>query len=183
MQRTLVRSGTRPAARANVPAGTRLRRMVESDAHAVGTLYFQCLPPDEQGSLEDAIADVHAALRGEYGRPFAEGMLVVEALSERATDHGGTDDHATASVGTIRAAVLTVDGPPWPDVRDHLFIIDLFTAPDARRQGLARALVNTVITHAIHALPGRTIGLRVEDTNTAAMSLYTALGFTEHTTR
>ncbi|WP_106506989.1 GNAT family N-acetyltransferase [Brachybacterium timonense] len=183
MQRTLVWSGTRPAARANVPAGTRLRHMVESDARAVGTLYFQCLPPDEQDSLEDAIADVHAALRGEYGSPFTDGMLVVEALPDPGTAHGRAGDHATVDVGAIRAAVLTVNGPPWPDVRDHLFIIDLFTAPDARRQGLARALVNTVITHAIHALPGRTIGLRVEDTNTAAMSLYTALGFTEHTTR
>lgn len=180
MQRTLVWAGTLPAAQADVPAGTRLRRMVESDAPAVGTLYFQCLPPDERDSLENAIADVHAALHGEYGRPFADGMLVVETLSDRATDHGGTDGHASADLGTMRAAVLTVDGPPWPDVRDHVFIIDLFTAPDSRRQGLARALVNTVIAHAIHAFPGRTIGLRVEDTNTAAMSLYTALGFTEH---
>ncbi len=56
-------------------------------------------------------------------------------------------------------------------------ITQMYVAPEARGQGIARALVSELIARA-RALPGlEQINLAVVTTNAAARNLYLALGF------
>ncbi|WP_237201056.1 GNAT family N-acetyltransferase [Rothia nasimurium] len=123
-------------------------------------LYFDSYP---QGTVEDvaeAEADVAAALRGEYGTFLPQANLVYEVD------------------GRIVGCVMTVDSPPWDDVSDMLFIIDLFVHPEARGTGVGRALMQA----ALATLPvRRPVGLRVESDNEPAYALYRSLGFREIT--
>lgn len=173
MQLTLVLPPAVPStegrAPADVPAGTSLRPILPADIDAVGALYHRCLPADAQCALEDAIADVRGCFEGEYGRLIPAATLLA---------HRPATEEAT-----VLGAVLTVDAPPWPDVADLVFLIDLFVAPEARRQGIARALTAEAIDATRSELPGRSIGLRVENENTAAVALYRSLGFVELTPR
>ena len=70
-------------------------------------------------------------------------------------------------------AVLTVAQAPWPDVPRGPFVIDLFVLESHRGHGLGESLMRAAMAGA----PGDTIGLRVEDDNAAALSLYAKLGF------
>ncbi len=134
----------------------RAREMVESDLDAVGRTYFESSPAGTVGALADAVQDVRASWRGEYGRWVPAGCLLVPGPQHE-----------------VLAAILTVQDPPWPDVSDHFFIIDLFTHPRHRGRGLGGLLVQT----AVAALQDRPVGLRVESTNTTAVALYEKHGF------
>lgn len=61
-------------------------------------------------------------------------------------------------------------------------ILTLYTPPEARRQGHARALLTNLITR-VKAAQGTSITLDVRASNAAAISLYERLGFTRQTTR
>ena len=56
-------------------------------------------------------------------------------------------------------------------------LLTLATDPDARRQGLARALL-AEFERAARARAAETLFLEVAETNTAALALYTGWGFT-----
>jgi ribosomal protein S18 acetylase RimI-like enzyme len=60
---------------------------------------------------------------------------------------------------------------------DLLGLFDLFTAPQARRRGLARALVEALETRGASA-GARRVYLQVDDDNAAAARLYAALEYT-----
>ncbi|WP_237209303.1 GNAT family N-acetyltransferase [Rothia nasimurium] len=123
-------------------------------------LYFDSYP---QGTVEDvaeAEADISAALRGDYGTflPQANLVYVVD--------------------GQILGCVMTVDSPPWDDVSDLFFIIDVFIHPKVRCTGVGRALMQAALSN----LPEhRPVGLRVESDNEPAYALYRSLGFKEVT--
>ncbi len=108
------------------------------------------------GTVVEASDDIRASWSGDYGRWSHEGSLLAEA-----------DD------GVLLAAVLTVEDPPWDDVIDAMFVIDLFVDPEHRRTGLGRALVSRALT----AFPERSVCLRVDSANTPALGLYRSVGF------
>ena len=137
--------------------------MTRDDVVSVGTLYFVSYPPGVAGeTVDDAIADVLAAMAGDYGRLRSDASSVAVAA------------------GVVVAAVQVVDDPPWPDVQPGPFVIDLFTHPAHRGQGIARALLSRAM-HACADAGCTAIGLRVESTNTAAVALYRSLGFVDRT--
>ncbi|RTE50729.1 GNAT family N-acetyltransferase [Actinobaculum sp. 352] len=135
-----------------------VRSLTEQDVTAVGRLYFESYPP---GTVEDemeAIADISAALNGEYGIFLPDQNLVYE--------------HDNEIVGCI----MVVDSPPWDDVAEQIFVIDLFVHPDHRGEGIGRTLLSTALERVPY---DRIIGLRVESENSAAIALYTSIGFTQ----
>jgi ribosomal protein S18 acetylase RimI-like enzyme len=140
-----------------VPDGPgRLRPIGEADLEAVGRLYAASYPTDLVGDEAAAVEDIRASWAGEYGTWLHEASLLVELG------------------GQPVAAVLTVDRPPWDDVADLAFVIDLFTHPDHRGRGLAGRLVRAALAA---VGPDRVVGLRVESDNGPAVRLYRRLGF------
>jgi ribosomal-protein-alanine N-acetyltransferase len=73
------------------------------------------------------------------------------------------------------------DAPPiafslaWA-VADELHLIHIATHPDERRKGAARALMRTLIGHAVERR-SRLVLLEVRRTNRPAIRLYRSLGF------
>jgi len=153
MQLTLVREAG-PAG----PAPDGVRPIGEADLDAVGRLYAASFPVEVVGDEAAAIADVRASWDGEYGVWLPSASLLAEVD------------------GRAVAAILVVDSPPWEDVSDLVFIIDLFTDPTQRGRGLGELLVRSALA-AVD--PGRVVGLRVEDENEGAVRLYRRLGFQE----
>lgn len=137
-----------------------IRPFTTNEVPVLAQLYFDSYP---QGTVEDvaeAEADISAAIRGDYGTflPQANLVYVVD--------------------GQILGCVMTVDSPPWDDVSDLLFIIDVFVHPKVRGTGAGRALMQAVLA----TLPEhRPVGLRVESDNEPAYALYRSLGFKEVT--
>jgi ribosomal-protein-alanine N-acetyltransferase len=62
------------------------------------------------------------------------------------------------------------------DAADEVHLIDVVTHPDARRRGLARALLKTLIAHAA-GRQAALIALEVRRSNLAAIALYRGAGF------
>ncbi|HVJ16904.1 MAG TPA: GNAT family N-acetyltransferase [Polyangiaceae bacterium] len=62
------------------------------------------------------------------------------------------------------------------DAADEVHLVDVVTHPDARRRGLGRALVQTLVDHA-SARRAALIALEVRRSNQAAIALYRAAGF------
>jgi ribosomal protein S18 acetylase RimI-like enzyme len=142
------------------PLPVLIRRIDEPDLESIGRLYAGCYSPIRVADEASAIADMQASWHGQYGEWLRECSLVAEVD------------------GRPVAAVLVVDSPPWDDVSDLVFIIELFTDPDHRRRGLGEAL----LTASLHAVGvDRVVGLRVDSYNNAAVSLYRNLGFGERT--
>lgn len=143
---------------AGTPRGYSVRSSDTQDARAIGCLYFASYKPGQAcDTLEEAISDVEASFAGAYGEYWFEASPVVE--------HDGS----------IVAAVMTVRRAPWDDVPDCPFIIELLTAPDHRRRGLARLLL--VRTAQTTSETDEKVALRVDSGNTPAVRLYECLGF------
>lgn len=117
-------------------------------------MYFESYPPGVACDTEvAAIEDIKVTFEGAYG-PLSL-----------------TNSFLAVAADTLVGAVLVVDRAPWPDTPDCPFIIELFTAPTWRRQGLAAALLTTCLQHPTP------FALRVLPDNTPAVELYKALGF------
>lgn len=142
-----------------LPACWNVRPCAESDAGELASVYFGAYEPGvASASLQEATDDIEACFRGEYGELWREASLLAETGKE------------------IGAAVLTVRRAPWPDVPDCPFVIEVFTAPDHRRQGLARHLMIRSMRLA-QAAGEKAVSLRVLSTNRPARRLYESLGF------
>src|SRR3954470_2680042 len=110
---------------AAVPDGLLVRRVESSDADTTGRLYFAAYPRGVPGdSLQEAVSDITASFAGEYGEPWGDACLVACTVG-----------------GDIVGCVLTVVKAPWSDTPDCPFVIELFTAGEQRRRGIARALM------------------------------------------
>jgi len=145
---------------ATPPIGFLVRPSNQTDLSQLATLYFEAYDPGIAcDSLDEATGDIRASFGGEYGEYWYEASPVVEAD------------------GRIVSAAMTVRRAPWDDTPDCPFIIELFTARDNRRKGLARI----VISHCMATIndTGETAAaLRVAEDNTPARALYESLGFT-----
>jgi ribosomal protein S18 acetylase RimI-like enzyme len=145
---------------AAVPDGVQVRRVEPSDADAIGLLYFTAYPRGMPGdSLEEAVSDITASFAGEYGEPWPDACLV-----------------ACIAGGDIVGCVLTVTRAPWSDTPDCPFVIELFTAREQRRRGIARALMQHVLV-VVAGADASAVALRVAVDNPAARALYDGLGF------
>lgn len=155
-QLTLVRPNLPPPAPV-LPAGYRLRPCTADDVEPLGRRYFDSYDPGVAGAtVDEATADIRAAFGGEYGELWPAASLV-----------------ATSGESGIAAAVQVVRRAPWPDTPDCPFVIELFTAPEHRRRGLARALLAGVLA----VTDRREVALRVSADNEPALALYRDLGF------
>ena len=129
-----------------------LRPPAVADAVALGRLYFEAYEPGVAAESEqDALDDINLTFEDGYG-------VLTPTLSRLAW----ADDQ-------LVGALLVVERAPWPDTPDCPFIIELFTAPTHRRQGIAKLLLNQCA--------GATVALRVQDNNTPALALYRNAGF------
>lgn len=160
MQLTLTRKAGTPPRAPGLPASVVVRPIQQADLEAVGRLYWASYPEGEVGDVADATADVRSSWDGEYGTWLHQASLLAEKN------------------GSPIAAILTVDGPPWDDVSDLIFIIDLFTDPTHRRCGVGEMLVAAALSGLD---PAPVVGLRVESDNEPAVRLYRKLGFRDRT--
>lgn len=144
---------------APLPAPWVVRSVTSADVEPLGQLYFDSYPPGLAcSSVDGAVADIEMTLDGEYGQLWPRASLVVTRESR------------------LVAAVLTVRRPPWPDTPNCPFVVELFTAPQFRRRGLARHLVRNVLAAAGRSVKP-SVALRVADENDTALRLYRSLGF------
>jgi GNAT superfamily N-acetyltransferase len=138
-----------------LPDDVALRPIQESDLDEVGQAYAATYAgTDVEMTESEAIADVRAAWRGDYG-----GWLSASSLGAWQSD-------------TLVGAILMVTDAPWDEAPPGPFIIDLFVLPDVRRWGIGRALVR-----AAQASCPDPIGLRIDDSAAEARALYRSLGF------
>ena len=101
----------------------------------------------------------------------AEMRLVLDATAELQRTYAHLWLAWTAASSTPVGLVLA-----W-DAADELHIIDVATHPAWRRQGVARALLNTALDHG-RQRAARIALLEVRACNTPALALYRGLGFT-----
>ncbi|WP_090768553.1 GNAT family N-acetyltransferase [Nonomuraea maritima] len=159
MSQLTLMATAQPTDRPMLPVGLTLRVPAVSDAEELGRLYFESFPPGVAcASLTEAVDEVRAAFKGEFGDLWIEASGVIESQDE------------------LVAAILVVHRAPWPDTPDCPFITDLYTAPSRRRQGFGRLLLANSLTMASTTDRPR-LALRVESTNAPAVALYTSLAF------
>lgn len=156
---TLIADATLAPKSASLPQLCTMRSIVSEDTEALGRLYYDAYDPGEAcATVEEAIADMQATFRGEYGTLWLAASSVIEREKE------------------LVAAILVVHRAPWEDTPDCPFIIELFTSRSFRQQGLARALLcHCFLLTSMTERP--CLALRVIATNEAATRLYTSLGF------
>ena len=143
------------------PAHWTIRPCRRDESDALGALYFGAYDPGMAcSSLEEAVADIEASFDGEYGELIPEASLVADLDGE------------------LIGAVMVVRRAPWPDVPDCPFIIELFTAREYRRAGVARSLMIAAM-NALAASGEQQVALRVESDNLKARRLYEAIEFRE----
>jgi ribosomal protein S18 acetylase RimI-like enzyme len=136
------------------PAGVVLRQPSVADTVELGRLYYESYPPGVACDSEvAAIEDIRVTFEGEYG-PLSLSKSFLAVAGQ-----------------TLVGAVLVVDRAPWPNTPDCPFIIELFTAPAVRRQGLAKTLLTTCLQHPTD------FALQVAPDNTPAVELYESLSF------
>ena len=124
-------------------------------------LYFAAYPPGLAGAtLQEAQADIAATLGDAYGAFWPEASPVV------------------CCDGTFAMAVLSVRRGRWDNAPDCPFIIEVITALEHRRRGLARTALLAAMT-VMHAAGEQRVALTVRDENTPAVALYRSLGFVE----
>lgn len=122
-------------------------------------------------------------MSGSPRAPTAAEAPALAALIE-ATLGGARDADRllTPTPGTVRQTITDDQGPcAWLEYRvvaDEAELIEIAVAPRARRRGLARRLVEHLVTNARHQRVGA-VHLEVRADNTAARALYTACGFVE----
>ncbi|MCC6705442.1 MAG: GNAT family N-acetyltransferase, partial [Thermomicrobiales bacterium] len=101
-----------------------IRPCSRDESEELGALYFRAYDPGVAcSSLEEAVADIVASFEGDYGELIPEASLVAVLNGE------------------LIGAVMVVWRAPWPDVPDCPFVIELFTARECRRVGVARSLM------------------------------------------
>lgn len=133
-----------------------LRPLLETDSDALAQLYIYAYGTDVFASLQAAQREIYETFRGDFGQLIPGANLVAIQGDE--------------PVG----CVLTVKNPPWEDVENLVFVIDLFVHPKHRGKGIGHAL----LASSLNACPsGKQVGLRVDSENHPAVTLYRKMGF------
>ena len=115
------------------------------------------LPPD--------LPDVLVIERASFSMPWSRGAFLYEIEQTHvARCWVGRED------GRIVGYICL-----W-DVADELHVTNVAVHPDARRRGIARALLESVFGHA-RAAGSRMVLLEVRPSNTEAIALYDSFGF------
>ncbi|HET7542116.1 MAG TPA: GNAT family N-acetyltransferase [Polyangiaceae bacterium] len=109
-----------------------------------------------------------SARRGRFAQVEDVYRGLLTRLSTRASFAIAFIDDCPAAVG------LGVGGARW------FGISSMFTLPEFRGQGAARAVLRALAAHALER--GETLYLQVERENQAALALYSSVGFTHHHT-
>lgn len=161
MQLTMI-GDTAAVASCHAPlaAGYTLRPVDQNDSDQLAELFFSIYSGSVVEELALAVEEIRMTFAGDFGE------LLVD-LSPVALYNG-----------RIVSAVMTVKQAPWENTPDGLFVIEVFTDPQHRRKGLARAGLTRMAADAT-AQGFKTVGLRVECENDSAMALYRSLGFTK----
>ncbi|GAB3818619.1 GNAT family N-acetyltransferase [Kribbella italica] len=165
-----------PADPSPPPAGIALRAPTPEDIEPLGRTYFASYPPGVACATEpEAIEDIRRTYAGEYGvLDLAASRVAIDQTDSRSDTTNAVPDHRgflAVDLQPIVGAALVVERGPWDDAPDCPFLIEVFTHPTHRRQGLAQALLTTCLT------PDAPLALRVQDNNTPAIALYQRLGF------
>lgn len=157
-QLTLI-AEARPSIVPDLPTGFTMREPRPVDAEQLGRLIFEShIPGATHANIAEAITEMHAGFRGEFGEPWpgASGLIEHE--------------------GDVVAALLAVHRAPWYGTPDCPFVTDLFADQRFRRLGLARALLMRCLAQASMIDRAR-VALRVDSANAAAVRLYESLDF------
>lgn len=96
---------------------------------------------------------------GDFRKAMADGALTSVTVAKRAASEAGEADRRVVGYIVFRMVV------------DEMEILDLAVAPDARRKGLGRRLVNAAL-EASARRDVRAVYLEVRESNAAARSLY-----------
>ena len=111
------------------------------------------------------LPDVLVIERASFSMPWSRGAFLYEIDQNRvARCWVGRDD------GRIVGYICL-----W-DVADELHVTNIAVHPDARRRGVARALLESVFGHA-RGVGSRMVLLEVRPSNTEAIALYDSFGF------
>jgi ribosomal protein S18 acetylase RimI-like enzyme len=120
-----------------------------------------------------ATAELFDAYRVHYGQT-GDPAGSAEWLRSRVND--GLKVTVALRDGRVRGLITTLFLPAALRLGIFCSVRDLYVAPEARRSGIARALLDRVIAEARNAGAVR-VSLQTEPTNTEAQSLYASLGF------
>jgi ribosomal protein S18 acetylase RimI-like enzyme len=145
--------------------------VIVRETGAVTTAVVQITPSHRTFGQVAALFDDY---RAHYGRPpspqFTDDWLRDQLAQYRMTIAAAVD--AGRACGFITATVMPASlmlGTAWS-------VRDLYVAPQCRRSGVARTLLQYVIDHA-RAAGAYRVSLQTEAGNTPALRLYTAAGF------
>lgn len=111
------------------------------------------------------LSDVLAIERASFSMPWSRGAFLYEIEQNQvARCWVGRED------GRVVGYICL-----W-EVTDELHVTNVAVHPDARRRGIARALLESVFAHA-RAAGSRMVLLEVRPSNTEAIALYDSFGF------
>ena len=158
------------------PESVQIRELTEADAPIYWPLRLRGLREDPEAfgssyteSKDRPLEQTVERLRS--GR--AQGDFTLGAFTDDANSADGADGAGERLVGMV-----TFVRAPGLKNRHNADIFGMYVAPEARGQGVGRALVEALIARA-RALDGvEQLILAVTASNTAARALYRALGFT-----
>ena len=126
--------------------------------------------PAERADLADMLRIEQASFADPWTVDSLETALALERMrvlvAESVTDGGSGGDAAAGLLGYVVALVV---GP-------EAEIADLAVAPEARRLGIGRALLERVLAE-VGAAGAQTVFLEVRESNQAARMLYESKGF------
>ena len=115
--------------------------------------------------LQADLADVLVIERASFSMPWSRGAFLYE-IEQNQVARCWVGREGGRIVGYICL---------W-DVADELHVTNVAVHPDARRRGVARALLESVFAHA-RAAGSRMVLLEVRPSNTEAIALYDSFGF------
>jgi ribosomal protein S18 acetylase RimI-like enzyme len=153
---------------------TPVARLEDRGNGTLDAVTVQVLPVTPSHTAFGQVADLFDKYRAHYGRPSSP-QATRDWLHDQLVQHGMRiaaaiqADHACGFVTTLVMPASLMLGTAWS-------IRDLYVAPQHRRLGIARSLLEHVISSARVAGAHR-VSLHTETDNIPALRLYAAAGF------